>query len=114
MIVSTEFVGGEENTGRDRAVLFIGDSYLEQYWPRVHHVVTAAPLDMPTVRFFTRGGCAPLRHQESRGPLCGGFLDAALAAADIIFKPPPVCSVSIETPKPAAASTAWFTVFGMS
>mgnify|MGYP000316896290 CR=1 FL=1 len=75
------FVAGEENAGRDRAVLFIGDSYLEQYWPRVHHVVAASPLDAPTVRFFTRGGCAPLRHRESRGRLCDDFLDAALGAA---------------------------------
>ncbi len=75
------FVAGEVNGGRDRAVIFIGDSYLEQYWPRVHHVVTASPLATPTVRFFTRGGCAPLRHRESRGRLCGDFLDAALSAA---------------------------------
>lgn len=75
------FVAGEVNGGRDRAVIFIGDSYLEQYWPRVHHVVTASPLETPTVRFFTRGGCAPLRHRESRGRLCGDFLDAALSAA---------------------------------
>ncbi len=77
----TGFVAGEVNGGRDRAVIFIGDSYLEQYWPRVNHVVTASPLETPTVRFFTRGGCAPLRHRESRGRLCGDFLDAALSAA---------------------------------
>lgn len=76
------FAAGEENPGRDRAVLFIGDSYLEQYWPRVHHVVSAAPDTMPTVQFFTRGSCAPLRHEESRGPVCGDFLNAALAAAN--------------------------------
>ena len=75
------FTAGEENPGRDRTVLFIGDSYLEQYWPRVHHVVAAAPEAVPTVRFFTRGSCAPLRHEESRGAVCGDFLDAALAAA---------------------------------
>ncbi len=75
------FVGAEVNGGRDRAVIFIGDSYLEQYWPRVDYLVKAAPLDTPTVRFFTRGGCAPLRHRESRGRLCGDFLDAALSAA---------------------------------
>ena len=75
------FVAGEENPGRERAVLFIGDSYLEQYWPRVHHVVSAAPDAMPTVQFFTRGSCAPFRHEESRGAVCGDFLDAALAAA---------------------------------
>lgn len=78
---TSEFVVGEENPGRTRAVLFIGDSYLEQYWARVHHITSAAPEDMPTVRFFTRGGCAPLRHRESRGDLCLRFLDAALAAA---------------------------------
>lgn len=75
------FAAGEENPGRDRAVLFVGDSYLEQYWPRVHHVVSAAPDTMPTVQFFTRGSCAPFRYKESRGAMCGNFLDAALAAA---------------------------------
>jgi peptidoglycan/LPS O-acetylase OafA/YrhL len=76
------FVLGEDNPGRPRAVLFIGDSYLEQYWARVNHVVSEAPSAMPTVRFFTRGGCVPLRHRESRGAVCGRFLDDALAAAD--------------------------------
>jgi peptidoglycan/LPS O-acetylase OafA/YrhL len=75
------FTSGEDNPGRDRAVLFVGDSYLEQYWARVNHVVSSAPAGMPTVRFFTRGGCVPLRHEESRGPVCGRFLDEALAAA---------------------------------
>jgi peptidoglycan/LPS O-acetylase OafA/YrhL len=75
------FVGGEYNPGPPRAVLFIGDSYLEQYWARVKHVVDEAPATMPTVRFFTRGSCVPLRHRESRGPVCGRFLDDALAAA---------------------------------
>jgi len=78
---TTDFVYGEDNPGRARVVLFIGDSYLEQYWARVNHQVLAAPADNPTVRFFTRGGCTPLRHRESRGPLCDRFLDAALAAA---------------------------------
>ena len=75
------FTAGEGNPGRPRAVLFIGDSYLEQYWARVNRLITDSPLTMPTVRFFTRGGCAPLRHLESRGPVCGQFLDDALAAA---------------------------------
>ncbi|HUR21213.1 MAG TPA: acyltransferase family protein [Vicinamibacterales bacterium] len=75
------FVGGEYNPERARAVLFIGDSYLEQYWARVKHLIDEAPSEMPTVRFFTRGACVPLRHRESRGPICGRFLDDALAAA---------------------------------
>jgi peptidoglycan/LPS O-acetylase OafA/YrhL len=75
------FTAGEYNSGRPRAVLFIGDSYLEQYWVRVKHRIDNSPAAMPTVRFMTRGGCAPLRHRESRGPICGRFLDEALAAA---------------------------------
>src|SRR6185436_19555967 len=74
-------VSGEDNPGRPRAVLFIGDSYLEQYWARVNHLISQSPSSMPTVRFFTRGACVPLRHHESRGPICGRFLDEALAAA---------------------------------
>jgi len=38
----------------------------------------------------------------------------SIRAAAIIVKPPPVCSVSIETPNAAAASTAFVTVVGMS
>ncbi|MEO6222866.1 MAG: acyltransferase family protein, partial [Vicinamibacterales bacterium] len=75
------FTSGEDNPGHPRVVLFVGDSYLEQYWARVHHLISEAPASMPTVRFFTRGGCAPLRHRESRGPICGRFLDDAIAAA---------------------------------
>ncbi len=75
------FISGEYNPGRSRAVLFIGDSYVEQYWARVKHLVDEVPATMPTVRFFTRGGCAPLRHRESRGAICGRFLDDALASA---------------------------------
>lgn len=75
------FVAGEDNPGRSRAVLFIGDSYLEQYWARVNHLITESPSTMPTVRFLTRGSCAPFRYRESRGPICGRFLDDALAAA---------------------------------
>jgi peptidoglycan/LPS O-acetylase OafA/YrhL len=75
------FTAGEDNAGRPRAVLFIGDSYLEQYWARVHHVIIQSPLTMPSVRFFTRGACVPLRHRESRGPVCSRFLDEALTAA---------------------------------
>jgi peptidoglycan/LPS O-acetylase OafA/YrhL len=75
------FVAGEDNPGRSRAVLFMGDSYLEQYWARVNHLISESPSSMPTVRFFTRGSCVPFRHRESRGPICGRFLDDALAAA---------------------------------
>ncbi len=78
---TSEFVHREYNPGQGEAVLFIGDSYLEQYWPRVRAVVDAAPTTTPAVRFFTRGGCAPLRHEETRGPLCLTFLDEALVAA---------------------------------
>jgi peptidoglycan/LPS O-acetylase OafA/YrhL len=75
------FTAGEDNPGRSRAVLFIGDSYVEQYWARINHVIAQSPAQMPTVRFMTRGTCAPLRHHESRGPVCDRFLDDALAAA---------------------------------
>jgi peptidoglycan/LPS O-acetylase OafA/YrhL len=63
-----------------RAAVFIGDSHMEQYWPRVEYLTT---LDAPhrTVEFRTKGGCAPVPLIE-RGDLpCLAFVDAAFARA---------------------------------
>ena len=74
-------MAGEDNPGRSRAVLFIGDSYLEQYWARVKHVISGGAFNDAHGPFLHARSCVPFRHRESRGPICGRFLDDALAAA---------------------------------
>ena len=55
------------------AVLFIGDSHLEQYWPRI--ALLTATNGTPELRFATNGGCPPLRNvaDVSRLPACNAF-----------------------------------------
>ena len=68
-------------TGNEaRAVLFIGDSHIEQYWPRLE-LLTAGGRG-PELRFATNGGCPPLPGLVGeRGDVCGRYLDFALQEA---------------------------------
>ena len=60
-----------------RKVVYFGDSNVEQYWPRVRHLVKDTPIDR-TVVFLTTGGCLPIRGiRESAHPNCNGFAEAA-------------------------------------
>lgn len=59
-----------------RAVLFVGDSYAEQYAPRIVRMVDETP-ESPSVIFATKGGCKfaiPLLAQAQRD--CVGKLEA--------------------------------------
>jgi peptidoglycan/LPS O-acetylase OafA/YrhL len=63
-----------------RAVLFIGDSHLEQYWPRLQHL--SANGRGPELRFVTNGGCPPLPGVAvERGDVCRRYLVFAFAEA---------------------------------
>ena len=68
---------------RDRSALFIGDSHLQQYWPRVVRVVTSRPDAARTAVFATYAACAPLPGVESsRQPRdCTGFFRYASGLA---------------------------------
>jgi hypothetical protein len=41
-------------------VLFFGDSYIQQYFPRIRWLVEKHAGDHRTVRFYTKEGCAPV------------------------------------------------------
>lgn len=72
--------------GGGDAVLYFGDSNVEQYWPRVEQLLH----EMPTPRrviFATGPACPPIPkvHEKSR-PACNGFAEKSLklaASADV-------------------------------
>jgi peptidoglycan/LPS O-acetylase OafA/YrhL len=67
----------------ERKVLFIGDSHIQQYWPRVTRVIDARGAAARAALFATYLGCPPLPGINSleRGHNCAGFLDYALQQA---------------------------------
>ena len=72
------------NGHRASKVMFIGDSHIEHYWPRVESIVQAHPDSSRSAVFATYIGCPPLpginsvRHTWSD---CPGFLEFALREA---------------------------------
>lgn len=41
-------------------VLFVGDSNMEQYYPRIHHAIKSNPHTSKSAVFLTAGGCNPI------------------------------------------------------
>jgi SGNH domain (fused to AT3 domains) len=70
----------------DRKALFIGDSHIEQYWPRVTRVIDTQADAARSAIFATYPGCPPLPgiNRLPRGPNCTGFFDYAMERA---FRP---------------------------
>jgi peptidoglycan/LPS O-acetylase OafA/YrhL len=64
-----------------RAVLFFGDSHMQQYWPRIEKIVSQRDAPVRSVIFSTHGGCAPVPAIERRGQECSAFVDAGFALA---------------------------------
>lgn len=62
-------------------VLFMGDSHMQQYLPRVVELMGRHDRPVRSVQFATLGGCAPLRGLERRSTPCRQFVDAAFARA---------------------------------
>lgn len=62
-------------------VLFIGDSHMQQYLPRIEALVKARRAPVYTVEFKTESGCAPLRGIERRSGACSPFVTEAFAMA---------------------------------
>jgi peptidoglycan/LPS O-acetylase OafA/YrhL len=54
-------------------ILFLGDSYIRQYYARVEELSNSAPWSQKTVLFETEGGCAPLSGIERRGRGCNSW-----------------------------------------
>lgn len=68
---------------RDRKAVFIGDSHIEQYWPRARRVIDTQPDSSRSAVFATNQGCPPLPGINStwRGKDCRGFFDHAMKLA---------------------------------
>jgi hypothetical protein len=66
-----------------RKALFIGDSHIEQYWPRVEHVVATQPGSARSAIFVTYHGCPPLPAIKGtwRGWDCSAYFESAIAQA---------------------------------
>ena len=63
--------------------LFIGDSHMLQYWPRVKQVIAAQPETARAAQFATYTGCVPLPGLESRRQPrdCTGLFEQATRLA---------------------------------
>jgi peptidoglycan/LPS O-acetylase OafA/YrhL len=68
---------------RERKALFIGDSHIQQYWPRVMHVIDTHPDTARSAVFVTYPGCLPLPGIDNmwRGTNCSGLFDYAVGQA---------------------------------
>jgi peptidoglycan/LPS O-acetylase OafA/YrhL len=59
-------------------VLFLGDSYMEHYGPRIEKLLSGKPKESKSVIFATTGGCLPIPHVfEDKHPECQPRLNAA-------------------------------------
>jgi peptidoglycan/LPS O-acetylase OafA/YrhL len=71
----------EQGTGRSK-VLFVGDSYMEQYYPRIDKLLTENPGRTKGVLFVTQPGCLPIRYMQGFVQLkCKGLAERALSLA---------------------------------
>jgi peptidoglycan/LPS O-acetylase OafA/YrhL len=68
---------------RTRTAVFIGDSHIEHYWPRVRRVIDLQPDAARSAIFATHLGCPPLYdvHPPRRNTNCTGAFDYALQQA---------------------------------
>jgi hypothetical protein len=67
--------------GAGPPVLFLGDSNIEQYAPRMVALLRAAPQAHRTALFLTGGGCVPIPGlRDPRLPGCASLMPAAEAA----------------------------------
>jgi peptidoglycan/LPS O-acetylase OafA/YrhL len=66
-----------------RKALFVGDSHIQQYWPRVAHVIDMHLDAARSAEFVTQSGCPPLPglNIRGRGHNCNGLFDFAMEQA---------------------------------
>jgi peptidoglycan/LPS O-acetylase OafA/YrhL len=67
-----------------KTTIFIGDSNMEQYLPRINKILTDNPTSYNRVIFATQGGCAPVLHIKNEGKPpgeCGAFVNSAYELA---------------------------------
>lgn len=66
----------------DPAVLLIGDSEMEQYYPRIDWLLTQHPGETRRIIYSTRGGCPPIPFvRENHLPWCNGLVDKDIKLA---------------------------------
>jgi peptidoglycan/LPS O-acetylase OafA/YrhL len=65
----------------ERVALFIGDSHMQHYWPRIQKIMSEHRKPARTVVFDTVGGCTPIPGIERSGQACSAFVDEAFARA---------------------------------
>lgn len=63
--------------------LFIGDSHIDQYWPRIEKLLNDTNLISRSVIFATAGGCPPIPsvNRTTSGFHCDAFFDFAMGLA---------------------------------
>ena len=71
----------QQRSAVDRAVVFIGDSNVEQFAPRISVLLSAHPTAYRSVVFATKGGCLPIPRWNSPTTRCAERLTAAVAYA---------------------------------
>ena len=66
-----------------RQILFIGDSNIEQYYPRLDWLLTRNPEAARSIVFASSGGCVPIPHvTENHHPGCANVLERGLEYAN--------------------------------
>ena len=64
------------------SILFVGDSNVEQYYPRIDKILTEYPRSTKGVLFVTENGCAPIPYMEGFAQRkCSGLVERALSVA---------------------------------
>jgi hypothetical protein len=78
----------------DPAVLLIGDSEMEQYYPRIDWLLTQHPRETKRIIYSTRGGCPPIPFvRENHLPWCDGLVDKNI----LLAQDPKIGSIVIAT-----------------
>jgi hypothetical protein len=62
-------------------VLFIGDSHMMQFWPRIEFVRRTHAYPMRSIRFATSAGCVPILGIERQSQPCARFTERTYATA---------------------------------
>ena len=66
----------------DPAVLLLGDSEMEQYYPRIDWLLTQHPLQAKRIVYATHGGCPPIPFvRENHLPWCNGLVERNIKLA---------------------------------
>jgi peptidoglycan/LPS O-acetylase OafA/YrhL len=72
----------ERGSSRSK-VLFVGDSHVQQYYPRIDRLLTEHPDRTRSVAFVAQLGCPPISYIDGWvHPKCKGLIENAFAVAD--------------------------------